>query len=147
MRTIVLMLAVTALTALLVAGTAGAGTPAAYQAQVSSICRGYTPVYKTLEGRYNAAGKKHDQYTMGVTLGQIFDLFLEENGRVEKVPVPAALKAPMAPILSQLRAVDSHIRLAHSRHDPSEIVKASNLMGPLQSMYDAIGLRSCGSDQ
>ena len=146
MRPKLLVIAVCALTALLSVAAAGAATPAAYRGQVNAICRGYSPVLKQLEAQYTAAEKKHDQTTQAQALVRMFATILAENGRIEKLPVPAALTPTMSPILKLLKRMDSHIRLAQTR-GPAELVAAAQLGPALQKLYDGAGLRDCGSDQ
>jgi len=146
MRAKVILCAVVVLTALLAVTAAGAATPAAYRGQVNAICRGYSPALKQLEAQYTAAEKKKDTAAQGLALGRMFGTILVENGRIEKIAVPAELTGTMTPILKLLRTMDGHIRAAQTR-GPSELVAAANLGPSLEKLYDGAGLRDCGSNQ
>ena len=146
MRAKVLLCAVVVLAALLAVAAAGAATPATYRGQGNAICRGYSPALKQLEAQYSAAEKKKDQAGQGLALGRMFGTILLENGRIEKLAVPASLTGTMAPILKVLKTMDEHIRAAQTRGS-SELVAAAQLGPVLQKLYDGAGLRDCGSNQ
>ena len=146
MTRVILVAAATTFTALLAVGAAGAATPTAYRAQVNAICRTYNPTFRRLHAQVNDAISRNDQVAEGLALGQAFALALVEDGRIEKTPVPAAMRTTMTPILNRLKTIDSYIRLGQSKRDPSLLVVAGNLMAPLVGAFDAAGLRDCGSD-
>jgi hypothetical protein len=148
------ILALVFLTVLLAAGAADAATPAAYRANVNGICRGYTPTGKSLEAQMKKAQAAKDYVAWGVALGRLLLLDLEQDRRIEAVPVPAALTARMKTILTRMRTIDGHIRAAiadagagKSQAMLAELLKIGDLAKPLNAQLDAAGLKDCGSNQ
>ena len=104
------------LVALLAASAATAATtPAQYRAKVNGICRGYTPRLKALETAMTKAEKAKDGLALGVALGKFLVYGLAQDLQVEAVPVPAALRTQMAPILALMKKIDTHVRAALQR--------------------------------
>jgi hypothetical protein len=144
----------TALVALLAAPAATAATPAQYRATLNGICRTYTPTFKKLEAAMAKAQKANDGKAYGVALGKFLVLGLVEDTRVERVAVPAALSAQMAPILTRFKKIDVHLRAALAKAeagDPkgmsAQLSAASAIGAGLNAKLDAAGLRDCGSNQ
>jgi hypothetical protein len=142
------------LVALLAAGAASAATPAAYRAQVNGICRGYTPTGKKIEARMKQAAAAKDYRAYGLALGQLLILNLNQDRKIETIPVPSALKAQMTPILARLKKIDTHTRLALMSAQQgnvtlmtAELNAIGTLAKPLNAQLDRAGLRDCGSNQ
>ncbi len=140
--------------ALSVLASATAATPVAYRAHVNAICAGYTPTVKQLARQLAAAEKAKDGQAYGVALGKLIVLQLAEDRKVEAVPVPAALRATMTPILTRMKQIDSHLRRtlnAAIAGDNAGLVAELKTVGrigkPLNGWLDAAGLRECGSKQ
>jgi len=140
--------------ALTVLASATAATPAAYRAQVNGICAPYTPQVKTLARQLDAANKAKDGQAYGIALGKLIVLQLTEDRKIEAVPVPAAMRAPMTPILTRMKLLDSHLRKSltdaiagNNAAMLSELKLVSSLSKPLNGWLDAAGLRECGSKQ
>ena len=140
----------------LAAGTAAAATPtpAAYRAQANATCRTYTPALKRAKANLNKAQKENDARGLGVAIGQLLALGLAEDAKIERMPVPAAMRPQMTPILSRLKAIDAHARLAISKAAAgdgngmvAELRKIAQLGVGLDKRTDAAGLRDCGSNQ
>jgi hypothetical protein len=141
----------------LAVGTAAAApalTPAGYRAQLNRVCRSYTPKLKKLETAMAAAQKANNPRAFGVYLGLSLALVLEQDGRIERTPVPTAMRVEMAPILRQLKLADSHARLAvtdavhgDSKGMIAELTKIAHLAPSLNRGLDHAGLRDCGSNQ
>jgi hypothetical protein len=136
------------------AASAAAATPAAYKASLNGLCRSYTPKFKLLETRMTRAVRAKDAHAYGLYLGAYLALGLQQDVRIERTPVPAALRALMSPILRTLRAADTHLRgaiAAARRGDDKgislELTRAAKVAAPLNRMLDAAGLRDCGSNQ
>jgi hypothetical protein len=152
-RTIAAVAAVAGL--VLTAGSAAATpSPAAYRAQANALCRTYTPAMKKAKTNMNNAQKKNDARGLGVALGQLLALGLSEDARIESMSVPATMLAQMTPILTKLKAIDVHARLAISKAAAgdgngmgAELTKISQLSTGLNKRTDAAGLRDCGSNQ
>jgi hypothetical protein len=143
-----------ALVALLVATAATAATPAQYRAKVNGICRTYTPTFKKLEATMATAKKANDLRAYGVALAKLLILGLIQDARLEKEPVPAALRAQMNPILTRFKKIDVHVRAAlvdaragNSKGWIAELKTASTVGAGLNAKLDAAGLRDCGSNQ
>jgi hypothetical protein len=150
MKLIVLVGAV----ALLAASAATAATPAQYRAHVNGICRSYTPTGKMLEGEMTRAQKANDYVAWGVALGKLLVLNLAQDSRIEAVPVPAALKPRMTPILTRMKTIDGHTnaaiaaaRAGNSQALLRELTAIGSLAKPLNGQLDAAGLKDCGSNQ
>ena len=140
--------------ALTVLASATAATPAAYRAQVNGICAPYTPKVKQLKAQLTAAQKAQDGRAYGVALGQMIALQLAEDARIERVPVPPALATQMGRILTRLKAIDAHLRLTlsaaiagNTTRLVSELQTVTRLAKPVNTWFDAAGLRECGSKQ
>jgi hypothetical protein len=136
------------------AAAASASTPAAYRAQLNGLCRSYTPKLKRLEANMAGAQRANDPHAYGVYLGRSIALALEEDGRIERTPVPAAMRAQMTPIVRDLKLADSHARLtiADALHGDAkamlaELGKMAQLAPSLNRRLDRAGLRDCGSNQ
>jgi hypothetical protein len=147
---------VAAVAGLVLAAGAAAATPspAAYRAQANALCRTYTPAVKKAKANMNKAQKENDARALGVALGQLLVLGLAEDAKIERMPVPAAMLAQMTPILSRLKTIDSHARLAISKAAAgdgngmaAELTKIGRLSSGLNKRTDAAGLRDCGSNQ
>ena len=142
------------LAALIAAASASAATPAAYRASVNGICRGYTPAGKKLEAQMTKAQASNDPVAYGVALGRLLLLNLEQDRRIEAMPVPPALKTQMTPILTRLKSIDAHSRAAltaaragNSKAMVTQLLTIGDLAKPLNRQLDAAGLRDCGSNQ
>ena len=142
------------LVALLGATAASAATPAAYRAQVNSICRGYTPTGMKIETAMKQAIAKKDYRAYGVALGELLILNLSQDRKIEAVPVPLLLKRQMTPIIVRLKKIDAHTQLALLRARQSdttglttELNAIATLAKPLNAQLDKAGLRDCGSNQ
>jgi hypothetical protein len=148
------ILALVSLTVLLAAGAADAATPTAYRANVNQVCRGYTPTGKSLEAQMKKAQAGKDYVAWGVALGRLLLLDLEQDRRIEAVPVPAALTTRMKPILARMLTIDGHIGATiadagagKSQAMLAELLKIGDLAKPLNAQLDAAGLKDCGSNQ
>jgi hypothetical protein len=144
----------TALIALLVASAATASTPAQYRAKVNSICRTYTPTFKKLEATMKQSEKANNQRAYGLALGKLLVLGLVQDARIEKEPIPAALRAQMTPIVTRFKKIDLHVRAALAAaqaNDPkamsTQLHAASTIGAGFNAKLDAAGLRDCGSNQ
>jgi hypothetical protein len=142
------------LIALLVATSATAATPAQYRAKVNSICRTYTPTFKKLEATMTKAQKANDGQAYGIALGQLLVLGLVQDARIEREPVPLALRVQMTPIITRYKKIDAHIRAALAAakaNDPTrmgaELTAAGKIGAGFNAKLDAAGLRDCGSNQ
>ena len=138
----------------LAAGAAAATSPDAYRAQVNALCRSYTPSLRKAEAALSKAQKANDGRALGVAIGQLLGLGLAEDAKIEGTPVPAAMRAQMTPILSLLKVVDGHARLAIARAAAgdanglsAELTKIGQVGATLNKRLDAAGLRDCGSNQ
>ncbi len=101
--------------AVLVPAVAAAATPspAAYRAQVNALCRSYTPGLEKAKANLSKAQKANDAHGVGLAIGRLLALGLAEDAKIESTPVPAAMRAQMAPILSRLKTIDVHARAGH----------------------------------
>jgi hypothetical protein len=148
---------VSTLAACVLAVTAAAAptvTPAAYRTALNALCRSYTPKLKRLETRMAAALKANQPRTYGVYLGQALVLAIDEDVRIERTPVPVALRTRMAPIVRQLKLADGAARRAltdavrgDSQGMLSELRAIAKLSPSLNTRLDRAGLRDCGSNQ
>jgi hypothetical protein len=143
-----------ALVALVAAAAATAATPTQYRAQVNALCRSYTPKMKVQEAAMSRAGTNNEPQAYGVALGKLLVLQLAEDKRIEATPVPAALKTTMAPLLARLKKADALVRealVAAANGDTATMLTdlrtLANLAKPLNRLFDAAGLRDCGSKQ
>lgn len=147
----------TIIVTVLVLGTAAAAsgaTPAAYRASLNRMCRSYTPALTKLQAAMTAAEKRKDGRAYGIYLGEALVLTLQQDGRIERTPVPAPLRATMTPIIRTLKLADAHIRLAvddalrsNSTGMLAELKKVAAVAGTMNQRLDRAGLRDCGSNQ
>jgi hypothetical protein len=149
-------LAIAAATALASAAATGAAgsNAAAYRAQVSAICRSYTPKLRSLEADMAAAKKAGDTGRYGYDAGYILALALKEGLRVEHAAVPTDAQRQMVAPLRRLHSVDVVLRrtlaaavAGDSRAFAAGAVQVAKLAAPLNRQFDAVGLRDCGSNQ
>jgi len=142
--------------AVLVPAAAAAATPspAAYRARVNALCRGYTPGLGQAKASLSKAQKANDAHGVGLALGRLLALGLAEDAKIESTPVPSAMRAQMAPILSRLKTIDVHARAAVSKAAAgdvnglsAELTAIGRLGSGLNKRIDAAGLRDCGSNQ
>jgi len=148
------VLLATCVVALTVLASATAATPAAYRSHVNAICAGYTPTVKQLARQLDAAKKAQDGQAYGLALGKLIVLQLAEDRKVEAVPVPAALRTTMTPILNRMKLIDSHLRktlnaaiAGDNAGLVAELTTVGRLGKPLNGWLDSAGLRECGSKQ
>lgn len=142
------------LAAACVASASASGSASAYRQRVNSICRSYTPALKKVKADVAAAKQSGDAHRLAYDLGYSIALGLREDAAIEAVPVPAELRATMAPILRLFKTVDAHAR-AFLRYAAAgdvtaalgEISKIAKLARPMNGMLDRAGLRDCGSNQ
>ena len=92
--------------------------------------------------------------TYGVYLGQALVLAIDEDVRIERTPVPVALRTRMAPIVRQLKLADGAARRAltdavrgDSQGMLAELRAIAKLSPSLNTRLDRAGLRDCGSNQ
>ena len=136
------------------AANAAGSNAVAYRTQVNAICRSYTPRFKSLESDLAAAKKAGDERRYGYDLGLMLALTYKQGLRVEHAPVPTDARKQMAAPLQLLHSVDLQLRstLAAAvagdvQGFATESTKLAKLAGPLNSRFDAVGLRDCGSNQ
>jgi len=148
------VLAAAAALGLAATAAAAAPTPAAYRSHVNAMCRSYTPSLRKAKADLVRAQKANDANGMGVAIGKLLALGLAEDAKIEAAPVPAALQAQVAPILSRLKAIDAHARLAIAKAAAgdaagmgAELSAIQRLGTGLNRQTDAAGLRDCGSNQ
>ena len=132
------------LVALLAAPAAGASTPAQYKAKLNAICRSYTP-------------KLHAEETHLDTphgLARLAALAVAQDDALLRQAVPAALAKRMRPLLTQLRVFDRQAKAALKAArsgDPAAslhyLLRMQAELRPLDKLFDARGLRACGSEQ
>ncbi|HEX4526703.1 MAG TPA: hypothetical protein VH108_08195 [Gaiellaceae bacterium] len=134
--------------------TADTPTPTIYRAQLNAVCRSYTPRFKKYEAQIAAAQKAGNNHALGYVLGELLATALLQDSQLERAPVPPALESRLTPIIARLRQADLHIRLflgASGRADAqtmgAEWTKLGKIGAPLNRMFDAAGLRDCGSNQ
>jgi hypothetical protein len=137
--------------ALLAATAASAATPAQYKAKVNGVCRGFTPEFKKLEQNLEQAKGATNQR---VAWGALLIIAIAQDKQIEAVPVPAALKATMAPILVRLKLIDVQANAAanaaktgNTKSMLAHLDKLGALSTPLNKWFDAAGLSYCGSKQ
>ena len=154
MRAKLIMTAAVAVAALALAGAAAATTSDAYRAQVNALCRGYTPAVKKASAQLTAAQKANDAKAWGYSLGVLLGLGLSEDAKIRATPVPAAMSAQMTPILRLVKTVDADVHLALTKLSAGDgngagalLTKVAQIGKSLNKMYDAAGLRDCGSNQ
>jgi hypothetical protein len=136
------------------AQTAAAATPAGYRAQLNGICRSYTPKLKADQQTMQAALKANHAKVFGAALADLMRRTLEQDAKIRRVPVPAALRTQMRPILQLFRTADIHVRLAaeygskgNVRGVLAELQKVAKITPTLNRRLDRAGLRDCGSNQ
>ena len=146
------ILVLAALMVLLAAAAAEASTPTSYRVEVNWLCRSYTPAGKRLEAQMKKAQAADDYVTWSIALGRLLRVDLEQDTRIEAVPVPGALAAEMTPILERTRTIDRHIRAAvadlragRSQAMLGELLATGNLAKPLDARLGAAGLWDCGA--
>jgi hypothetical protein len=150
-----IVLAGTLLAALLAASSATAeSTPANYRAALNGVCRYYTPKFKVVEARMKHAEATKNAHAVGEAVGEAIGLALYQDHQLETIPVPSVLAANMRPILALMHKVDTHARRAVVRATyadvkgmVSELKIVGRISAPLDKMFDAEGLRDCGSNQ
>jgi hypothetical protein len=149
------LIAVLVLAAVVLASqAAAAATPASYRAQLNRLCRSYTPKMKADQQTMQAALKANHAKVFGAALADLMRLTLEQDVKIERTPVPPALRAQMTPILRLFRKVDVHVRRAaaygsrgNTRGVLSELQATAKLTPELNRRLDRAGLRDCGSNQ
>ena len=131
-----------------------AQSPSAYRAQLNRHCRTFTPKFKRIEANLKKAVRTKDPKLLAAALGLGLALNLKQDGYIEKVPVPAAMRTQMVPTLRLLRTVDRHARLALTEANKKDLqrfmteIKAIDRLVPLlNKRLDRAGLRDCGSNQ
>lgn len=133
---------------------AAAPTPSSYRGQLNRLCRSYTPKLKADAETMRAALKASHAKVFGAALADLLRLTLEQDGRIERTPVPTVLRPQMIPILRLFRIADVHMRRAatygskgNSRGVFSELQQVSRITPELNRRLDRAGLRDCGSNQ
>jgi hypothetical protein len=101
-----------------------------------------------------AALKANHAKVFGAALADLMRLTLEQDVKIERTPVPTALRAQMTPILRLFRKVDVHVRRAavygskgNTRGVLSELQLTAKLTPELNRRLDRAGLRDCGTNQ
>jgi hypothetical protein len=133
---------------------ASAQTPSAYRAKLNAVCRSYTPHFKAEGKKMARAVKRKDYERAGYFLGRIILLSLAQDSILETIPVPAAMRAQMTPILRLLVKADRHGLLAlrkAQRGDNkgfiAEVDAVDKMIPEINRRFDRAGLRDCGSNQ
>jgi hypothetical protein len=141
------ILALAALLVLLASAAARAANPAAYRVHVNWICRGYAPAGKQLEAHMRRAQRTGDYAGWTAALASALRLDLEQDARIETVPVPATLEPKMRPILDRLGAIDAHARAALQTRQamPAELLAIDRLARPLDVQLGDAALWDCRS--
>ena len=146
--------AVAVLASASVAVASPAQQPASYRAQLNAMCRTATVELHTLKAEMIRAQQAHDARTAAVDLGELIGLGLREDAIIERTPVPAPLKADMAPAIRLLEAADVVVRKAladftsgNSAGGVAMLKRAGQVSAPVNHYLDAAGLRDCGSNQ
>ena len=154
MRRIALLLLVAAVVALVAQTATAAQTPASYRAQLNRICRSYTPKLKASQQTMRAALQAKHEKVFGAALADLMRLTLEQDAKIRRTPVPAALRTQMAPILRLFSTADAHVRnaaLAASKGNVPAVLRELQLVAKLtpalNRRLDRAGLRDCGSNQ
>jgi hypothetical protein len=131
-----------------------AQTPAGYRAHLNGICRSYTPKLKANQQTMRAALAAKHEKVFGAALANLMRLTLEQDAKIRRTPVPAALRAQMSPILRLFRTADAHVRnaaLYASRGNVPQVLKELQLVAKvtpaLNRRLDRAGLKDCGSNQ
>jgi hypothetical protein len=133
---------------------AAATTPTQYKAKLNAICRSYTPKLKAQIAAEQKAEKAKNGTAAAHALGAFLGLGLRQDLTIEAVPVPAALKATMAPILATFKKIDGHVKAAvvagikgNEKAFTANMNAIQGLAKPLNAKLDAAGLKDCGSNQ
>jgi hypothetical protein len=136
------------------AAFAGGSNAAAYRAQVNAICRSFTPTFTHVESDMAAAKRARDSRRYAYDTGVMLALSLKETVRVEKAPVPSDARQRMAAPLRLLHTVELQLRRtitaavnADAQAFATESTKLARVAAPLNKIFDAAGLRDCGSNQ
>jgi hypothetical protein len=131
-----------------------AQSPAGYRAQLNRQCRTFTPKFKRVERDIEKAAKAKDLKGVAHALGRGLALNLAQDTYIEGVPVPAAMRTRMVPILRLLRTLDRHARLAlrnatkgDGRGFMAAVNEVDRIVPTLNKRLDRVGLRDCGSNQ
>ena len=131
-----------------------APTPSGYRTTLNGICRSYTPTFKRLQAAMKDAAAAKDAKALGMHLGRLMVLQLEQDRRVGRVPVPPALATTMRPIFGLLGKADRHLITAidHATRGNGngmvvELTAVSKLLPGINRRFDAAGLGECGSKQ
>lgn len=118
------------------------------------ICRANTPSLKLYTRRIVDAQANSDAEATLLNYRLALQLGLKQNAAIYVVPVPAAAKARMAPILKNLHAQDPVIRAAVTAAKTGEaltlqaLVNRINVLGKAANrLFDAYGIPDCGSRQ
>jgi hypothetical protein len=126
----------------------------AYQAQVNALCRANTPRFKQLETDMAHAKLSGDLHRAAYDFGAALALTLKQGAQIEKMPLPANAGTRMNIALRALHAVDLQLHrviAAAVANDSATLrpalARLSTLSAPLNSEFDAAGLRDCGSNQ
>ena len=153
-RIVTTITVVAALQAVASAAAAPPATPAAYRAQLNSMCRSYTPRFHALQADMQKALRAKDGLTFGDALGEFLVLALAQDGRIRRAPVPAGMRKQMTPVLRSLGVIDVHARLAIAKAGKrdsqglfAELDTIGRLSTPLNKLLDRAGLHDCGSNQ
>ena len=126
----------------------------AYKTHLASICRANTPSLKLYTRRIVEAQANDDVDATLLNYRLALELGLKQSKSIYAVPVPAAARARMAPILKKLHEADPIIRAAIIADKNSEglqlaaLVKRINVLGVATNrLFDAYGIKDCGSRQ
>jgi hypothetical protein len=133
-----------ALVALLAATAATAATPAHYRAAMNGTCRSYTPRLHAEERNLkNVAG-----------VFRLAQLAVSEDAELLNRPVPSSLVRAMRPVLARLRVFHGQavaaLKEARAGHEAKAFVYLLRMQSEeprLDQLFNAVGLRACGSEQ
>jgi hypothetical protein len=146
--------ALTVAAATISAAVAGPANATTYRSQVNGICRSYTPRLKRVEAQMRSAIAAGDRHAYAYDVGVLVGISLVEGVRVEKTPVPADSTQRMVRPLRLLHSTDGQLRRVVARALAGDLAGVlaqaaplAKLQGPLNSSFDAVGLRDCGSNQ
>jgi hypothetical protein len=146
--------ALTVAAATINAAVADPANATTYRSQVNGICRSYTPRLKRVEARMRSAVAAGDRQAYAYDVGVLVGISLVEGVRVEKTPVPADSTQRMVRPLRLLHSTDGQLRRVVARALAGDLAGVlaqaaplAKLQGPLNSSFDAVGLRDCGSNQ
>ncbi len=131
-----------------------ASPPAQYRSSLNAMCRKNTIRLHAVEAQLTRARNAGDASAYTIALAKYFDLGLHEDAALETTPVPAALRARMAPAIKLLRQADRYVRgsLAAAGQGngallETDVLKLQALSTRLDRDLDTAGLRDCGSNQ